>query len=62
MTKSAFFVLENAKWNSLQEKVKLLEIGVEINNAMPAIENEISSLKLKISIQKIHSVGCGLLR
>jgi len=45
VAENIFFVPKDARWSSLQAKAKLPEIGVEIDNAMSAIEKENTELK-----------------
>ncbi|CAC9961469.1 Type I restriction-modification system, DNA-methyltransferase subunit M (EC 2.1.1.72) [uncultured Gammaproteobacteria bacterium] len=48
-----FFVPKEARWDSLQAKAKLPEIGVEIDNAMSAIEKE--NIELKHVLPKVYA-------
>ena len=43
--RNVFFVPEKARWNKLQEQAKLPDIGVKLDEAMEAIENENKQLK-----------------
>lgn len=42
---NVFFVPEQARWKNLQSKAKLPSIGVELDNAMEAIEKENPELR-----------------
>ena len=53
MAENIFFVPKDARWSSLQEKAKLPEIGVEIDNAMSAIEKE--NIELKHVLPKVYA-------
>jgi len=44
-----FFVPEQARWKSLHAKAKLPEIGIELDNAMEAIEKENPELRNVLS-------------
>ena len=45
LAKNVFFVPKDARWEVIQSKAKLPEIGVAIDNAMELIENENKELK-----------------
>ena len=45
LAENTFFVPQNARWKSLQEKAKLPEIGIAIDEAMDLIEKENKELK-----------------
>ena len=45
LAKNIFFVPEQARWRSLQAKAKLPSIGIELDNAMEAIEKENPELR-----------------
>jgi type I restriction enzyme M protein len=45
IAENVFFVPKDARWNNLQAKAKLPTIGVDIDNAMSAIEKENRELK-----------------
>jgi type I restriction enzyme M protein len=43
--KNVFFVPQQARWNHLQARAKLPTIGIELDQAMDAIEKENPQLK-----------------
>jgi type I restriction enzyme M protein len=45
LAENIFFVPQNARWNSIQEKAKLPSIGTAIDEAMELIEKENDELK-----------------
>lgn len=45
LAKNIFFVPEQARWRNLQAKAKLPSIGIELDNAMEAIEKENTELR-----------------
>lgn len=53
VAENVFFVPKGARWGALQEKAKLPEIGVEIDNAMSAIEKE--NIELKHVLPKVYA-------
>ncbi|MDQ6951455.1 MAG: type I restriction-modification system subunit M N-terminal domain-containing protein, partial [Mariprofundales bacterium] len=57
VAENIFFVPEIARWNNLQAKAKLPEIGVALDHAMEAIEKENAELKHVLS--KVYDPACG---
>ncbi|MFO0764234.1 MAG: class I SAM-dependent DNA methyltransferase [Candidatus Gracilibacteria bacterium] len=51
LAKNIFFVPEQARWKNLQAKAKLPTIGIELDNAMEAIEKE--NLELRNVLPKV---------